>query len=164
MSFPASNNGPLGRSVAHNDVCKTPVTATPESACGSMQVGADVPAEGPPADPPVEVPVAYTNTALLQQATLPTLAQKVFIVGKHAATTNTEIWMSTGDEEGTGGGVVSGSVAGPCRIKTGSRKVFVEGHGAAYLGVMVGHNNTANSNVPVGRQEHASQHKVFFGP
>ena len=71
--------------------------------------------------------------------------------------------MSTGDEEGTGGGVVSGSVAGPCRIKTGSRKVFVEGHGAAYLGVMVGHNNTANSNVPVGRQEHASQQKVFFG-
>ncbi|NDC53244.1 MAG: DUF4150 domain-containing protein [Planctomycetia bacterium] len=148
MSFPASSNGPLGRSVAHNDVCNTPVTSTPGD--GS-------------ADPPAEMPVAYTNTALLQQATLPTLAQKVFIVGKHAATTNTEIWMSSGDEEGTGGGVVSGSVAGPCRIKTGSRKVFVEGHGAAYLGVMVGHNNTANSNVPIGRQEHASQHKVFFG-
>lgn len=71
MSFPASNNGPLGRSVAHNDVCKTPVTTTPESACGSVQVGADVPAEGAPADAPAEVPVAYTNTALLQQATLP---------------------------------------------------------------------------------------------
>ena len=162
MSFPASNNGPLGRSVAHNDVCKTPVTATPEEACGTIEVGAG--AAGMPTDErATEVPVAYTNTALLQQATLPTLAQKVFIVGKHAATTNTEIWMSSGDEEGTGGGVVSGSVAGPCRIKTGSRKVFVEGHGAAYLGVMVGHNNTANSNVPVGRQEHASQHKVFFG-
>jgi len=162
MSFPASNNGPLGRSVAHNDVCKTPVTATADGACGTVEVGAGVP--GLPADQPAtEVPVAYTNTALLQQATLPTLAQKVFIVGKHAATTNTEIWMSSGDEEGTGGGVVSGSVAGPCRIKTGSRKVFVEGHGAAYLGVMVGHNNTANSNVPIGRQEHASQQKVFFG-
>jgi uncharacterized Zn-binding protein involved in type VI secretion len=55
-------------------------------------------------------------------------------------------------------------VAGPCRIKIGSRKVFVEGHGAAYLGVMVAHNNTANSNMPVGNQVHASQTKVFFGP
>jgi uncharacterized Zn-binding protein involved in type VI secretion len=52
----------------------------------------------------------------------------------------------------------------PCRIKTGSRKVFVEGHGAAYLGVMVAHNNTANSNMPVGNHVHASQTKVFFGP
>lgn len=154
MSFPATNNGPLGRSVAHNDVCRTPV-------------GPGTAAESPGAeatDAEAVVPVAYVNTATLQQATLPTLAQKVFIVGKNAATTNTEIWMSTGDEAGTGGGVVSGSVAGPCRIKTGSGKVFVEGHGAAYLGVMVGHNNTANCNVPVGRQEHASQTKVFFGP
>lgn len=149
MSFPASSNGPLGRSVAHNDVCRTPVA---QPAAGAVAGGAR------------EVPVAYTNTASLEQSTLPTLAQKVFIVGKHAATTNTEIWTSTGDEEGTGGGVVSGSVAGPCRIKTGSRKVYVEGHGAAYLGVIVGHNNTANCNVPVGRQEHASQTKVFFGP
>ncbi len=147
MSFPASNNGPRGRSVAHVDVCITPVIP-PEGACGEAE----------------EVPVAYTNTALLQQATLPTLAQKVFVVGKHAVTTNTEIWMSTGDEEGTGGGVVSGSVAGACRVKTGSRKVFIEGHGAAFLGVTIGHNNTANCNAPVGRQEHASQEKVFFGP
>jgi hypothetical protein len=147
MSFPASSNGPAGICVAHNDVCKTPV-----------QVAADVAVEN------ATEPVAYTNVAALQQATLSTLAQKVFIVGKHAATTNTEIWMSTGNEEGTGGGVVSGSVAGPCRIKTGSRKVFVEGHGAAYLGVMVAHNNTANSNMPVGNQVHASQTKVFFGP
>ena len=148
MSFPASSNGPAGICVAHNDVCKTPTDA---------QAGIALEGE-------TEVPVAYTNVAALQQATLPTLAQKVFIVGKHGATTNTEIWMSTGNEAGTGGGVVSGSVAGPCRIKTGSRKVFVEGHGAAYLGVMVAHNNTANSNMPVGNQVHASQTKVFFGP
>jgi len=158
MSFPASNNGPAGICVAHNDVCKTPVPTTADGAA---------PADGAPVAGPAgkeEVPVAYTNVAALQQATLPTLAQKVFIVGKHAATTNTEIWMSTGNEAGTGGGVVSGSVSGPCRIKTGSRKVFVEGHGAAYLGVMVAHNNTANSNMPVGNQVHASQTKVFFGP
>ena len=158
MSFPASSNGPAGICVAHNDVCKTPV---PPTTVGAPPVAADT-ATRP--DGETEVPVAYTNVAALQQATLPTLSQKVFIVGKHAATTNTEIWMSTGNEEGTGGGVVSGSVAGPCRIKTGSRKVFVEGHGGAYLGVMVAHNNTANSNMPVGNQVHASQTKVFFGP
>ena len=158
MSFPASNNGPAGICVAHNDVCKTPV----QPATNGSTPGAD--AAGVEPNEETEVPVAYTNVAALQQATLPTLAQKVFIVGKHAATTNTEIWMSTGNEEGTGGGVVSGSVAGPCRIKTGCRKVFVEGHGAAYLGVMVAHNNTANSNMPVGNQVHASQTKVFFGP
>lgn len=158
MSFPASSNGPAGICVAHNDVCKTPVQPTTD---GAPPVAADT-ATRP--DGETEVPVAYTNVAALQQATLPTLSQKVFIVGKHAATTNTEIWMSTGNEEGTGGGVVSGSVAGPCRIKTGSRKVFVEGHGGAYLGVMVAHNNTANSNMPVGNQVHASQTKVFFGP
>jgi hypothetical protein len=150
MSFPASNNGPAGISIAHNDVCKTPLPPTDTDAGAAGRA--------------TEVPVPYTNTAVLQQATLPTLSQKVFIVGKHAATTNTEIGMSSGDESGTGGGVVSGSVAGPCRIKTGSHKVFIEGHGAAYLGVLVGHNNTANSNMPVGRQEHASQGKVFVGP
>ena len=148
MSFPASNNGPAGISIAHNDVCKTPLPPADAAAAGITE----------------EVAVPYTNTAALQQATLPTLAQKVFIVGKHAATTNTEIWMSSGDEAGTGGGVVSGSGAGACRSKAGSRKVFIVGHGAAYLGVMVGHNNTANSNMPVGRQEHASQGKVFVGP
>lgn len=144
MSFPATNNSKTGVCEAHNDVCKTPV-----------QVAA---AEG------TEVPVAYTNVAVLRQATLPTLSRKVFIVGKHAATTATEIWMSTGNEAGTGGGVVSGSVAGPCRIKTGSQKVFVEGREGAYLGVMVAHNNTSNPNMPVGTQVHASQEKVFFGP
>ena len=158
VSFPASNNGPAGICVAHNDVCKTPVQATPNAA-SSMAGDADA---GPAVE--TEVPVAYTNVAALQQATLATLAQKVFIVGKPAATTNTEIWMSTGNEAGTGGGVVSGSVGGPCRIKVGSRKVFVEGHGGAYLGVMVAHNNTANSNMPIGNQVHASQTKVFFGP
>ena len=91
MSFPASSNGPAGICVAHNDVCKTPTNA----------------AAGIAPDAEAEVPVAYTNVAALQQATLPTLAQKVFIVGKHGATTNTEIWMSTGNEAGTGGGVVS---------------------------------------------------------
>ncbi len=153
MSFPASNNGPGGRSIASQDVCNTPRVEP------AMSVA-------PPAatEATEEVPVSYTSTAVFAMATLPTLAHKVFIVGKHAVTTNTEIWMSTGNEEGTGGGVVSGSVAGPCRVRAGSRKVFIEGHGAAYLGVLVGHNNTANSNMPTGQQEHASQGKVFVGP
>lgn len=147
MSFPATSNSAAGLCEAHNDVCRTPVV------------------DGSAAGPGVktEVPVAYTNVAMLCQATLPTLSRKVFIVGKHAATTDTEIWMSTGNEEGTGGGVVSGSVAGACRIKTGSQKVFIEGHEAAHLGVMVAHNNSSNSNMPVGTQVHASQGKVFFG-
>lgn len=148
MAFPATSNSRAGLCEAHNDVCRTPI-ADPAAA----EPGAET-----------EVPIAYTNVAALCQATLPTLSQKVFIVGKHAATTDTEIWMSTGNEQGTGGGVVSGCVAGGCRIKTGSQKVFIEGHEAAHLGVMVAHNSTSNSNMPVGTQVHASQAKVFFGP
>ena len=139
MSFPAATNSAQGSCFALSDVCKTPIDGE-------------------------EKPIAYPNTAMLQQSLMQTLSQKVFIVGKHAATVTTEISMSSGDEAGEGGGVVSGTVSGPCKFKTGSRKVFIEGHGAAYLGSMTAHNNASNSNMPVGTQDMPSQKKVMIGP
>lgn len=78
MSFPAATNSAQGSCFALSDVCKTPVDGE-------------------------EKPVAYPNTAMLQQSLMQTLSQKVFIVGKHAATVTTEISMSSGDEAGEGG-------------------------------------------------------------
>lgn len=109
------------------------------------------------------VPVAYLNSALLAQADMATVATTVFIVGKNAATENTEIVMSSGDEAGVSGGVVSGTTGGPCRFRLGSAVVAIEGYAAAFCGTRVGHNGD-NTNAPHGVQVAPSQGKVFVVP
>jgi uncharacterized Zn-binding protein involved in type VI secretion len=132
---PASTNGG-GQCFAFPDVCKTPSPAGP-------------------------IPIPYPNIAMLNQATSGTLSSKVKIVGNKAATKDSEISMSSGDEAGSVGGVVSNKMKGSAKIKQGSGKVKIEGKGAAYLGVMVGQNDAANSNMPAGHQVAPSQVKVI---
>jgi uncharacterized Zn-binding protein involved in type VI secretion len=137
--LPASTNGD-GQCFAFPDVCKTPTPGGP-------------------------VPLPYPNIAMLTQASSGTLSSKVKIMGKKAATENTEISMSSGDEAGSaGGGVVSNKIKGPGKFKQGSSKVKIEGHGAAYHGAMVGQNDASNSNVPPGHQVSPSQTKVTVMP
>ena len=73
----------------------------------------------------------------------------------------TEITMSSGDEAGSVGGVVSNKIKGSAKFKQGSSKVKIEGKGAAYLGAMVGQNDDSNSNMPAGHQVAPSQVKVI---
>lgn len=138
--MPASTNGG-GQCFAFPDVCKTPA---------------------PPAPP---IPIPYPNIAMLNQASGGTCSSKVKIMGKKAATKNTEITMSSGDEAGNaGGGVVSNKFKGSAKFKQGSSKVKIEGHEAAYHGAMVGQNDSSNSNVPPGHQIAPSQVKVTVMP
>ena len=132
---PASTNGG-GQCFAFPDVCKTPTPAGP-------------------------VPIPYPNIAMLTQASGGTLSSKVKIAGDKAATQDTEITMSSGDEAGSVGGVVSNKMKGPAKFTQGSSKVKIEGKGAAYLGAMVGQNDASNSNMPAGHQVAPSQVKVI---
>jgi hypothetical protein len=137
--LPASTNGD-GQCFAFPDVCKTPTPGGP-------------------------VPLPYPNIAMLTQASGGTLSSKVKIMGKKAATENTEISMSSGDEAGSaGGGVVSNKIKGSAKFKQGSSKVKIEGYGAAYHGAMVGQNDASNSNMPAGHQVSPSQTKVTVMP
>jgi uncharacterized Zn-binding protein involved in type VI secretion len=101
--------------------------------------------------------------AQLNQTKMPTASKTVFLVGKNAVTENSEIMMSSGDEAGSLGGVVSSMIKGPCKFKLGSSVVFIEGYAAAYCGSLIGHNGN-NNNAPLGTQVAPSQNKVFVSP
>lgn len=137
--MPASTNGD-GQCFAFPDTCKTPTPGGP-------------------------VPIPYPNIAMLTQASSGTLSSKVKIMGKKAATKNTEISMSSGDEAGNaGGGVVSNKFKGSAKFKQGSSKVKIEGHEAAYHDAMIGQNDASNNNMPPGHQVSPSQTKVTVMP
>jgi Domain of unknown function (DUF4150) len=128
-----------GDCLAVPDVCKTPTPDGPQ-------------------------PLPYSNTATLAMADPRTCSSKVFIVNKQAATVHTVITLSSGDEPGVDGGVVSDLVKGPCRFKIGSSVVMIEGNPAAYLGSGIGHNGVASANQPVGAQISPSQTVVVVSP
>jgi hypothetical protein len=128
-----------GDCFAFPDVCKTPTPVGP-------------------------VPMPYPNLASLAMANPGTCSMKVLIVNKPAATIQTIIMMSSGDEPGAAGGVVSGLIKGPCQFKLGSTVVLIEGNPAVYLGSMIGQNGSANSNMPAGAQISPSQTVVDVSP
>lgn len=78
-----------------------------------------------PAPPGPPVPVPYPNTAMTSLATPPT--QKVLVCGMPAVTKSSKISLSNGDQAGSVGGVVSGSIMGECQFITASAKVKFEG-------------------------------------
>lgn len=138
MCLPASTMG-AGMCMAFPDVCKTPA---------------------PPAGP---VPIPYPNIGQMAQAKGSSCSSKVLICNKKAAHKATEISMSSGDEAGSVGGVVSNKIKGEVKFKNGSSKVKVEGKALAYLGCMTGHNGS-NANMPAGAQIVPSQVKVLTVP
>jgi uncharacterized Zn-binding protein involved in type VI secretion len=137
MSF-ASTWGE-GVAFAMPDVCKTPSPAGP-------------------------IPIPYPNTAELAMANPGTCAETVNIVGMPAATTETMIMLTDGDDAGAAGGVVSSMFIGPAQFKLGSSVVMIEGMPAAFMGSMVAHNGVANANMPAGAQIAPSQEMVTVSP
>jgi hypothetical protein len=136
--LPASTNGG-GQCAIFPDVCKTPTPTGP-------------------------VPIPYPNIAMLTQAKGGTLCKKVKILNKKTATTKTEIAMSSGDEAGTVGGVISNRFKGPAKFKKGSSKVKAEGSPVVHVTSMIGQNGVANANHPAGVQVAPSQTKVTVMP
>jgi hypothetical protein len=132
--FPASTKA-SGQCACFPDVCKTPTPGGP-------------------------VPIPYPNIAMLAQGKGGTFSSKVKIENQKVATVKSEIAMSSGDEPGTIGGVVSNRFKGPAKFKMGSSKVLVEGAKVVHLTSMIGQNGVSNANHPAGVQVAPSQTKV----
>jgi Domain of unknown function (DUF4150) len=132
-----------------------PVTTKQGGTCEAFPDTCKMPA--PPGPP---VPMPYPNTAMLMQANPGTCSKKVKILNQPAATQQTMIAMSSGDEAGAAGGVVSSMIKGPAQFKKGSAKVKVEGQPLVYQTCTVGQNGT-NANATMGVQSSPSQAKVL---
>lgn len=107
-----------------------------------------------------QVPIPYPNIAMLVQGNLATFSAKVKVLNMNVATVTSVISMSSGDEPGVVGGVVSGVFIGPAKFTTGFSKVFIEGAVAAYHNSMIGQNGAGNANAPPGIQVTPSQSLV----
>jgi hypothetical protein len=125
-----------GMSNAMPDVCKTPA---------------------PPAPSPIPIP--YPNIADFMQANPGTCSKKVKVVSQPVITKDTLITMTSGDEAGVAGGLVSGMMKGPAKAKTFSQKVKVEGKEVIYQTCTVSQNGS-NANSPAGTHTAPSQAKV----
>jgi uncharacterized Zn-binding protein involved in type VI secretion len=128
-----------GMCMAFPDVCKTPTPVGP-------------------------VPIPYPNIAQLAMANPGTCAMNVLIFNKPAATTMTMIMLSSGDEAGCAGGVVSSLFIGPAQFSLGSMVVSIAGAPAAYLGSLIGQNGVGAANMPAGVQVVPSQPIVTVSP
>lgn len=117
------------------DICKTPA---------------------PPAGP---IPMPYPNMSMCNQADSSKCTQKVKVNSQPALTKDSQIPTSTGDEAGSAGGVVSGTIKGPTLYKRFSQKVKFEGANVVYQLCNTTHNGT-NPNAPLGMQSSPSQTKV----
>ena len=115
-----------------------------------------------PAPPsPSPVPIPYPNTAMLPQGNPGTASTKVIIGGSPAATMNTQIMMTNGDNAGVATGVASGMVMGPAKAMVGVMKIMLEGKPAIHLTTPFGHNGSS-PNCPAGVQVAPSQTKVIL--
>lgn len=138
--LPASTTA-AGRCLAVPDVCLTPI-----------------PAAGAASATPGPEPVAYHNLARPSRAR--NAATKVFFARKPVLTRRSQIPVSSGDEPGTEGGIVSGGIRQCVRYAQGSSRIYIEGHPCAFQGARTTHNG-ANANAPAGLQVSPSQSKVF---
>ncbi len=111
-----------------------------------------------PAPPGPPVPMPYPNMAQLQQAVPASCALKVTVRNKPIFHKGSKIPMSSGDEPGSVGGVVSGVIKGPAKPMKASAKVKVEGQAAVFLTCQF-QLNGSSSNL-VGIHDQPSQDKV----
>lgn len=130
--LPASTNGG-GQCVASvPDVCKTPTPGGP-------------------------VPIPYPNIGMATQAIK--TSTKVKFAGRPVLHKMSEMPMSTGDEAGTAGGVVSSMNMNKVIYQKGSSKVRIEGKDCEHLSAPTGQNGM-NANT-MGMQIAPSQTKVM---
>lgn len=113
-----------------------------------------------PAPPGPPVPIPYPNTGQCAQGSG---ASKVTIRNKAPMRKGDQIRMTSGDEPGVAGGVMSGQIKGPAEIKLGCPKVKIEGKEAGRHTSMVGHNGMS-ANMPAGLNVAPSQTKVRVMP
>ncbi len=131
-----------------------PITTTAGGMCMAMPDVCKVPA--PPAGP---IPTPFPNIANCNQASTGTCSQKVTIENKPLLTKKSEIPMSSGDEAGSAGGVISGKIKGEAKFVKFSSKVKIEGQFVVFQTCTTAQNGK-NANVQGGMQADSSQQKV----
>ena len=110
---------------------------------------------------PSPIPTPYANTAMLTDAMK--TSTKVLIENKETVIETSEIPSSNGDQGGSIGGVISGTVANKVVFRKASSKVKFEGKGAVFHTAATAHNG-ANANAPAGVHVAPSQTKVLVMP
>ncbi|MEM7412538.1 MAG: PAAR-like domain-containing protein [Myxococcota bacterium] len=123
-----------GQCMGFPDVCKTPSPGGP-------------------------IPIPYPNIAMLNQTNGGTCASKLKIQNQKVLIKTSMITMSSGDEAGSIGGVISNMIKGPAKPKTASSKLKADGKGVVYQTCMFGQNGN-NANVPAGILTMCTQMKV----
>ena len=117
------HQGSNGVSIAFPDVCKTPA---------------------PPGAP---IPIPYPNIA--KSSDLAKGSKKVKADKKSIALKPSNFRMSTGDEAGSVGGIISGKIKGKAEFINSSFDVKVEGKGVCRAFEMMLHNNKNTPPAPV---------------
>ena len=130
--MPVSSKGG-GECFAFPDVCLVPATPSP-------------------------VPTPFPNMAMCRDAD--GTSGKVLADNKEVVVITSTIPMSSGDEPGTGGGVVSGVNRGQVSFKSGSSKIYAGGKKVVIHTAATAHNGS-NANMPAGTHVTASQGKVL---
>jgi hypothetical protein len=113
-----------------------------------------------PAPPAPPIPIPFPNVGQCPMATGTTT--KVTVMNMPALTEASKMPLSSGDEAGVAGGVVSGVNMGPVAFKTFSSKVSFQGKKAVMLTGTTGHNGS-NANMPAGVCMAPSQTVVLVG-
>jgi hypothetical protein len=97
---------------------------------------------------------------MCNQANKGTCSSKVTAVNQSAMHESSVIPMTSGDEAGSIGGMMSNMMKGQCAYKGGPTNVTIEGKKAVHIGSMTGQNGN-NANMPAGAQIVPSQVKVL---
>jgi hypothetical protein len=132
-----------------------PLSTTMNGQCMAVPDTCQVPA--PPLPP---IPTPFPNVAMVMQALPPTCSLKVKVMQMAVVTQMSQIPMTSGDEAGSVGGVVSGMIKGPAAFTKGSAKLMIEGQPAVFQTCTTGQNGTS-ANAPSGLQVAPSQPKVM---
>lgn len=111
-----------------------------------------------PAPPAGPIPTPFPNLATLNMALSTTTT--VLFENMPVLVEMSETPISSGDEAGVAGGVISSTFIGPVACKMGSTKVKAQGKGVVTMTGMTAHNGK-NPNVPVGMVVFASNTKVL---
>ena len=80
-----------------------------------------------------------------------------------ALNVQSKIPLSSGDEAGVAGGVVSGTNLGEVSFRVGSSSVLIDGKPAVFHSAATAHNGS-NANMPVGIHSVPSQAVVLIAP
>lgn len=106
------------------------------------------------------LPTPFPNTAQCRDAE--GTVDSVVVENKDVIVESSTIPMSSGDEPGTAGGVVSGVFRGPASFTTASSKIYAKGKRVVIHLAVSAHNGT-NANMPAGTHVSPSQSRVLAG-